>query len=367
MSVTESQSQPDAKKSLGLMEFIETTFMAKGLEDFAERLLYGVTRITRSSSAFLYLADSKLPIPQFFHYGLQPEKASMIEKLCTEHHKQISEKTDLQPLASVFKSETFKKADNLILFPLRTEKTKVGLIGLAVQKDSPPPDFIERLLHLMAHTFTGLSERLKSEKQLSNLNMYLNISSMLAQSLDIHELLEITLNCCMEAVSAEAASVLLLDDEKKNLIFYQTEGPAKPVLKTAIFPSDKGLAGSVLTSQEPEIINDVHNDPRFYGKIDSDTGFKTKNMIVIPLAAGEEKIGVLEVLNKTNGASFTEEEKFILLLIAEEIAFAIRNAKMFEYVVNSYCKQRKGLATCKGCKRPLGTWTPCVKYRESDI
>ena len=90
-------------------------------------------------------------------------------------------------------------------------------------------------------------------------------------------------------------------------------------------------------------------------------------MIVIPLAAGEEKIGVLEVLNKTNGASFTEEDKFLLLLIAEEIAFAIRNAKVFEYVVNSYCKQRQGFATCKGCKRPLGTWTPCVKYRESDI
>ena len=366
MSVTESQSQPNAEKSLGLMELIETALMAKGLEDFAERFLYGVTRITQSSSAFLYLDDSKLPIPQFFHYGLQPEKASMIEKLCTEHHEQISENTDLQP-ASVFTGKAYKKDDNLIVFPLRTEKTNIGLIGLAVQKDTIHLDFVERLLHLMAHTFTSLSERLKSEKQLSNLNMYLNISSLLAQSLDIHELLEITLHCCMEAVSAEASSVLLLDDEKKNLIFYQTEGPAKPVLKTAIFPSDSGIAGNVLHSQEPEIINDVYNDPRFYGKIDSDTGFKTKNMIVIPLAAGEEKIGVLEVLNKTNGASFTEEEKFLLLLIAEEIAFAIRNAKMFEYVVNSYCKQRQGLATCKGCQRPLGTWTPCVKYRESDI
>ena len=64
--------------------------------------------------------------------------------------------------------------------------------------------------------------------------------------MDFHELLEIALYCCMEAALAEAASVLLLDDEKENLTFYQIEGPAKPVLAAATFPADQGLAGSVL-------------------------------------------------------------------------------------------------------------------------
>ena len=90
-------------------------------------------------------------------------------------------------------------------------------------------------------------------------------------------------------------------------------------------------------------------------------------MIVIPLVAGQEKIGVLEVLNKMDGSYFTEEEHLLLSSIAEEIAFAIRNAKVFEYVVNSYCKQRQGQSSCKGCKRPLGSWTPCVKYREVEV
>jgi sigma-B regulation protein RsbU (phosphoserine phosphatase) len=135
-------------------------------------------------------------------------------------------------------------------------------------------------------------------------------------------------------------------------------------LLTATFPADQGLAGFVLQSQQSEVINDVQNDPRFYGKIDKDSGFQTRNMIVIPLTAGEEKIGVLEVLNKIGGAPFTSEERLLLQSIAEEIAFAIRNGKLFEVVVKSYCKQRQGLNSCKGCKRPLGSWTPCVKYRE---
>lgn len=82
------------------------------------------------------------------------------------------------------------------------------------------------------------------------------------------------------------------------------------------------------------------------------------------MTAGEEKVGVLEVLNKVGGRPFIEEERLLFQSIAEEIAFAIRNAKLFEVVVKSYCKQRQGLNTCKGCKRPLGSWTPCVKYRE---
>jgi K+-sensing histidine kinase KdpD len=87
-------------------------------------------------------------------------------------------------------------------------------------------------------------------------------------------------------------------------------------------------------------------------------------MVLIPLVAGEEKVGVLEVLNKAEEAGFTEEDRRLLESIAGEIAFAIRDATMFEWVVNSYCRQRQGLNSCSGCKRPLGSWTPCVKYRE---
>lgn len=73
----------------------------------------------------------------------------------------------------------------------------------------------------------------------------------------------------------------------------------------------------------------------------------------------------LSNLNKylTVNSIFTQNEHLFLQMIAEEIAFAIRNAKIFNYVVNSYCKQRQGLASCKGCKGPLGSWTPCVKYQ----
>jgi sigma-B regulation protein RsbU (phosphoserine phosphatase) len=185
--------------------------------------------------------------------------------------------------------------------------------------------------------------------------------------LDLHELLEFALYSSMEAVSAEAASVLLLDDEKEHFLFYQVEGPAKPVLMAETFSAEQGLAGAVLRTLQSEVVNDVQTDPRFYGRVDAESGFQTRNMIAVPLVAGKEKVGVLEVLNKADGGPFTEGERLLLVSIAEEIAFAIRNARLFEYVASTYCRQRRGHSSCKGCVRPLGSWTPCVKYREASI
>ncbi|OGR06714.1 MAG: hypothetical protein A3K23_03890 [Desulfobacca sp. RBG_16_58_9] len=204
-------------------------------------------------------------------------------------------------------------------------------------------------------------------RQARYLNTYLTVSSMVAQCLDPHELLEAVLNVIMETVSAEEASVLLLDEDQANFRFYSVEGPAKQCLMAVTFPADKGIAGSILQTQRSEVINDVQRDPRFFDELDSKSGLVTQNLIAIPLTAGEEKIGVMEVLNKSGGEPFTDEERLLLDSIAEEIAFAIRNARIFEYVINTYCKQRQGQKSCKGCQRPLRSWTPCVKYLENSL
>jgi GAF domain-containing protein len=205
------------------------------------------------------------------------------------------------------------------------------------------------------------------EKQLAYLNAYMTVSSAITQPLGLHELLETVLFCSMEAVSAEAASVLLLDDEKKEFKFYQVEGEVKEVLIKSSFPADKGIAGWVMQNQQSQVINDVASDPRFFSDVDSRSSFKTRNMIAIPLTAEDEKIGVLEVINKADALGFTEEEHHLLRSIADEIAFAVRNAKLFEFLADLYCQQRQGKTSCKGCRRPLGSWTPCVKYREVEV
>ncbi len=361
-----SDSEITASEARQLLDMAEAVFRAPGLSGLAESFLHNLAKLTLSPAAILYLEDPHLPPNTFFQLGLPPEVVPTVISRCGALFHPEPGQANLPPVPVPLSGEA---QSQLSLFPLHDQIKAVGLLGLVMPE--PEPDSARVLVHkaitLLIHPLRQAIERLDYEKQISNLNIYMNVSSMIAQALDLRDILEGVLYFCMEALSAEAASVLLLDYEKQNFRFYSAEGPTKPVLLTASFPADQGLAGAVLQTQQSEVINDVQNDSRFYGKFDADSGFRTRNMIVLPLTAGEEKIGVLEVLNKVGDEPFYQEELLMLQSIAEEIAFAIRNAKMFEVVVKSYCKQRQGQNSCKGCKRPLGSWTPCVKYREASI
>jgi GAF domain-containing protein len=337
----------------------ELALRSRAFDQFATEGLPHVAALARSPVALLYVADARLTAPAFLQHGLPPETAAELGRACEEECRRfldpaVPARLPLETLAGVRAG-----------YALRAEGTKcLGFIAVATAVWSP---VWPGTLRLMAQAVDHLAERVRGERRLAHLNAYLTLSSMLAQTQGLHDVLEVALYGCMETVAAEAASVLLLDDERANFSFYQVEGPAKPVLSAVSFPADKGLAAAVIRSRQAEIINQVQSDPRFFSRVDTDSGFQTRNMIALPLIAGDEPVGVLEVLNKAQGGLFTEEDRLLLLSIAEEIAYAIRNARIFEYVVKSYCKQIQGQGTCRGCQRPLGSWTPCAKYREAEL
>lgn len=345
--------QPDLIFDVG-----EAGVTAIGTGEFADRILQPLAGAVCADRAFLLVKNSETVPHVLYPYGFinSPEFTAWCASQCEGISVEDAEETHMQ----------WEPERTLSVYPLRGESEMIGLLGI-----SPAPkvssESWERLLTVLSAALARLGHQSELTRKVNFLNTYLTVSSMLAQSMGLHEMLETALYCCMEITQSEAATVLLLDEEKENFEFYQIEGPAKPVLMMAVFPANQGIAGAVLKSQQAEVINEARTDPRLFKQIDDSTGFFTRNMIAIPLTAGKEKIGVLEVLNKADQMMYTEDELLSLMLIAEEISFAIRNAIIFEYVADSYCLIRQGIPSCKGCKRPLGTWTPCVRYREAEV
>jgi len=361
------QVQSFSQREAQWVELCEVCLAACDIQELSKTVLPRAVRLLPGRFIFLYVVDPRLPRPCFYQYGFQPAIAGEVEDQCRVRFSQISGEDEQDRLPESF---LLSPGSSTVLYPLRDEARCVGVMGFEKKEATshhPNTKIRARLVRLVAQAVVGLIERQETQRKLLHLNTYLTVSSMLAECIDLGELLEAATYCSMKAVSAEAASVLLLDDEKKNFLFYQVEGPAKPLLKGETFPADMGIAGAVLREQCPQIINDLENDRRFFERIDSKTGFHSRNMIAVPLVAGEEKVGVLETLNKVNQGVFLEEECHLLVSIAEEIAFAVRNAKIFEYVVESYCKRLQGQSACKGCHRPLGSWTPCQRYRTDKI
>jgi len=341
---------------------IETAVGVEDFEGFSDGILPLLTELAQTRAGFLYVADPRLHAPHFAGHGLLPEESAALQIACPDWFDGVAD--DIEGGTATLGVEGGELP--FAVHPLPVDGRVIGILGVVAEDaDLLVPEGVwRRVLGTLGCIADRLAARVSAERKLLHLNTYLTVSTMLAKSIDLAELLEIALYCSMEAASAEAASILLLDEAKENFQFYRVEGSAKPLLGGSTFPVTEGVAGRVLETLEAEIVNDVETDPRFYGQIDMKTGYRTRNMIAVPLVAGDERVGVLEVLNRLDGGPFTPDERMILVSVADEIAFAVRNATIFDYVVNTYCKRRQGQNSCKGCERPLGSWTPCMRYRE---
>lgn len=347
-----------------LLELAKAILFEDDPKKMAARSLALLREIVGSTGAFLYVDEPNFPPPKYFHLGFAPESVPLLNEICRQRFEELSSGTDR---STVIVPLPVGSPLQVALYPLEDGSSCLGVAGYVETGASAGLDAErEEAFELISRAAARWAEGARMERRLRHLNAYVTVSSMLGQSVGLPAMLDGALYCCKEMTSAEEASIMLLDDEKENLFFHEVDGATGAVLVGAKFPATKGVAGNVLQTQEAEIVNDVQNDSRFYRSIDNDSGFRSRNLIAVPLTAGEEKIGVLEVLNRVDGRDFTEEERLALVLVAEEVAFAIRNAKLFEYIVGTYCKQRQGQISCKGCKRPLGSWTPCVKYGGSD-
>ncbi len=202
----------------------------------------------------------------------------------------------------------------------------------------------------------------QKDKKIRMLNLYQSVSSALAYIGDLMELLTTIVSIVTSELHCEESSVLFYDEDKNEFEFFTAVGETGMNLVKERFPADKGIAGRALRERTTLIVNDVQSHPDFYGSIDTQHDFKTKSMIAAPLVSGDESVGVINAINKVEDKYFDKEDDQILSAIADEVALAVKNARLFDFVVDSYCKIRQGLNSCKGCKLPLKSWTPCVKH-----
>ena len=122
---------------------------------------------------------------------------------------------------------------------------------------------------------------------------------------------------------AKASSIFLLDEDSDELVFEAVAGEGSESLIGRRFPSSTGIAGFVLVSRQPLVIEDVLEDPRFSRDTAESTGFVPKGLMAVPLLHEERALGVLEVLDRPSDARFTLAEMELLGLFANQAAIAL--------------------------------------------
>ena len=137
------------------------------------------------------------------------------------------------------------------------------------------------------------------------------------------ELLQSIVEVARAIFSARASSVFLHDEESDELVFEAVAGEGADELIGLRFPSSTGIAGWVLVTRQPLVVDELDKDPRFAREAAESTGFVPKGLMAVPLLHEDQALGVLEVLDRPQQAAFSLAEMELLGLFANQAAIAL--------------------------------------------
>ena len=148
-------------------------------------------------------------------------------------------------------------------------------------------------------------------------------AGVVGSSEGFHNLLAAITEVARGIFGAMASSILLLDEEADELVFEAIAGYGEDELVGLRIPSGTGIAGWVLSTRTPLILDDVQNDPRFAKDFAADTGYVPRGLMAVPLLYDERALGVLEVLDRPQQSAFSLQEMELLGLFANQAAIAL--------------------------------------------
>jgi adenylate cyclase len=176
-----------------------------------------------------------------------------------------------------------------------------------------------------ATLFETVQRQQRDESQL------LEITSAISSDLQIKTLLSKVVSVTTDMLDADRSTLFRYDNKANELWSRVAEGLD---VKEICFPSNAGIPGSAFTLGSVINIADAYADERFNQDVDKETGYRTFNMLCMPIANKDGmKIGVMQVLKKKTGAfGITDENR--LRAFSAQVAIALENARLFEEVLN---------------------------------
>lgn len=168
-------------------------------------------------------------------------------------------------------------------------------------------------------------------ERVGNLTRLIDVTVLVSSSLNLKEVMNRVMAMAKEMMEAEAASVMLWNEDLECLEFEISIGGVEvDKLKTFQIKKGQGIAGTVAATGEPLLVADVSKDARFFQEADQTTGFVTKSILAAPLIVHDGIVGVSEVLNHKAGRPFTKYDLELFATFCRQVAVAVENARLHE-------------------------------------
>ena len=262
-------------------------------------------------------------------------KNSVIEKVFKQESTLIVD--DVASFNNDVDRKLFKEngCRSCLLAPLKSDGVVTGVLVLG-RKDGGVFNGVQDLVNWIANGLSLAIERNRLSADVFKRNQELDtvqqIGSALASStFDISKVLKYTMDMIREVINVEAGSLLFLEnDELEIAVAFNTRIKSMKKFRLKI---GQGIAGYVAARGKSIIVNDTEKSPHFFPTIDDVSGFKTRSALCVPMISQGKVIGVIEVMNKIDGA-FDRDDKDLLQSIATSVCIALENARLYKETVS---------------------------------
>ena len=179
----------------------------------------------------------------------------------------------------------------------------------------------------LQQTLAGLEERVA--ERTAQLQAAADISRAATAMRDLDELLRLALELIRERFGFYHASIFLMDEAGEFAVLRESTGEVGAQLKARghqLGVGSHSLVGWVTQNRRPRVAMDVAGDPFHF---DNPLLPDTRSELCIPLIAGDQLLGVLNV-QSTELNAFGESDVQVLQTLADQLSVAIQNADLFQ-------------------------------------
>ncbi len=168
------------------------------------------------------------------------------------------------------------------------------------------------------------------QRETKKIALVQEVSRALTSAGDLDTLLSLIMAKVTELMEAERSTLYLLSEDGRHLWSKVVDGGERVEIRLEV---GEGVAGWVAETREIVNIPDAYADQRFQPAVDVKSGYRTRSILSVPMiGALGGMVGVLQVLNKSNGP-FTRSDEELMLALSAQAAIAIENARLYHSLV----------------------------------
>jgi RND family efflux transporter MFP subunit len=222
--------------------------------------------------------------------------------------------------------------------PIPTSKDVAGVLEVLNKRTggftANDAGFVEEACRLAGRVLDALRavevEKWSSLQTIERLTALYDVASTFSSTLELEDLLPIMAEKIQGNLGALACNFWLLDSETNELLCAQQAGDDPTTNKGSRLQIGEGLAGGVAQTGQARLVSSAQDEPGLEARLQASEEYQIQSLMCAPLLKEERVLGVVEIVNRSDGKPFDEDDLFYLTNMCEQASNALNNANLLQ-------------------------------------